>query len=133
NVDLKPSFIIEFSAPMDATTVTLVLSPAATLLPASFNAQSTIVTFAPMAALAPGQTYTATVGGNDKAGRPLGGTKTFTFMTLTPDTTPPTVMGTVPANNATGVAIATSVSVTFSEPMDETSVSLTFSPVVVQG
>ena len=35
------------------------------------------------------------------------------------DTTPPTIVSTVPANNATGVVAATTIVVTFSEPMNK--------------
>lgn len=35
------------------------------------------------------------------------------------DTTPPTIISTVPANNATGVVAATTIVVTFSEPMNK--------------
>lgn len=39
------------------------------------------------------------------------------------DTTPPTVVGTSPANNSVNVALNSSVSITFSEPMDQSSLS----------
>ncbi len=39
------------------------------------------------------------------------------------DTTPPTVVGTTPANNAAGVPLNSSVSITFSEPMDQSNLS----------
>src|SRR6266581_2246303 len=41
----------------------------------------------------------------------------------TPDTTPPTVVSIIPANGATNVAVSTTVSVNFSQPLDCTSVT----------
>src|SRR6266571_2737096 len=41
----------------------------------------------------------------------------------TPDTTPPTVVSIIPANGATNVAVSTTVSANFSEPLDCTSVT----------
>lgn len=41
----------------------------------------------------------------------------------TTDTTPPTVLSTIPANNATGVAVNSIVTATFSEPMDSASLT----------
>jgi hypothetical protein len=42
-----------------------------------------------------------------------------------PDTTPPTVSSTNPANNATGIAVGSDVLVTFSEPLSSASVTTT--------
>ena len=48
------------------------------------------------------------------------------FETAAPaDTTPPTVTATSPASSATGVDINTNVTITFSEPMDDTSINTT--------
>ncbi len=43
--------------------------------------------------------------------------------TLGPDTTPPTISSTVPAGGATGVALGTTVSANFSEPLDPATVN----------
>lgn len=40
-----------------------------------------------------------------------------------PDTTPPTIVSTSPANNATGVAVDTSITATFSENMDSSTIN----------
>ena len=40
-----------------------------------------------------------------------------------PDTTPPTVSSTTPANNATGIAVNTKVTIVFSEPMQSSTVT----------
>ncbi len=51
----------------------------------------------------------------------------FTTAGPPPDTTPPTLASSVPANNATGVALNSTVSFTFSEPM-QSGVSMSWSP-----
>lgn len=55
------------------------------------------------------------------------------FTTPTPDTTAPTVSGRSPAPDATGVAVGTDVSVTFSEPMAATSFTATTYGLRAQG
>jgi hypothetical protein len=45
--------------------------------------------------------------------------------TLAPDTTPPTVTANSPANGATGVAVSSAVTVTFSETIDPTTIGTT--------
>lgn len=68
--------------------------------------------------LAEGATYTATLtsGITDSGGNPFAGAS-WTFTTAAPpgDTTPPTVATTSPANTATGVAVDSNVTATFSE------------------
>jgi len=55
----------------------------------------------------------------DLAGNRLADTFTFSFTTLVPDTTPPTVLGITPADGATDVSPDTDVVIVFSEPMDQ--------------
>src|SRR6185503_9042867 len=83
-------------------------------------------TFTPTGNLAPLTTYTATIstGAKDLAGNALASDLVWSFTTgIIPDTTPPTVSATVPANLATGVAIGSQIAGTFSEPMDASTVS----------
>jgi hypothetical protein len=66
---------------------------------------------------AAGSTYTATLtsGITDAAGNALT-PKTWTFTTLAPtDTTAPTVINTIPKNNATGVSRTNNITAAFSE------------------
>ena len=87
----------------------------------TYVAAGSVATFAPAAPLAYNTTYTATVttGETDLAGNALTSNYVWTFTTATaPDTTPPTVVSTIPADAATGVAINQPVSATFSEAMN---------------
>jgi len=89
-----------------------------------------IATFTPVSNLAPSTTYTATVtaAATDLAGNALAGgglaPNPWTFTTGTAaDIAPPTVISTVPANAATGVAINQAVNATFSKAMDPATIS----------
>jgi hypothetical protein len=83
-------------------------------------------TFNPLNNLAPSTTYTATIttGARDLAGNALAAAFVWSFETgATPNTTPPTVSSTVPANAATGVAIGGNIAAVFSEAMDPLTIS----------
>src|SRR5882672_3907121 len=84
------------------------------------SATSNSATFTPSAPLDAMTPYTAaiTTGAMDSAGNALAANFTWNFTTgAAPDTTPPLVSATSPANAATGVALNSSVSATFSEAM----------------
>lgn len=90
----------------------------------AYNATTHVATFQPSAALAQSTSYTLTVTGiKDIAGNTLAAPFTSSF--TTGDTNPPTVLTVVPANAATGVAVNTTVKVTFSEPMDPATINTT--------
>ncbi len=98
----------------------------------AYNGSNNSVTLTPTSSLAPGATYTATARGGstdprikDAAGNALAANATWSFTTTIPvvDTTPPTVTARTPASGATGVAAATTVTATFSEPLDASTVN----------
>ncbi|HXJ71640.1 MAG TPA: Ig-like domain-containing protein, partial [Candidatus Dormibacteraeota bacterium] len=92
----------------------------------TYAAVGATATFSPVSALAPGTTYTATIstGAKDLAGNPLLNNFAWSFTTgAAPDTTRPTVIATVPANAATGVATNQTINATFSEAMDPLTIS----------
>ena len=96
----------------------------------SYDAATRIATLTPGNALAPATTYTATVHGGatdprvkDVAGNALAANSSWSFTTAAAgDTTPPTVTARSPAVGATGVAVATTVTATFSEAIDPATV-----------
>jgi Ice-binding-like/Bacterial Ig-like domain len=92
----------------------------------TYLAAGSIATFTPAAALAPNAVYTATIttGAQDLQSRPLQGNYVWTFTTgALPDTTPPTVLSTIPANAATNVPTNESVSATFSKAMNAATIN----------
>jgi hypothetical protein len=86
----------------------------------------TTATFTPFASLAYSTTYTATIttAVKDLAGNAMEGNHTWSFTTgLAPDTTPPAVSSTNPANAATGVAVNAAVTATFTEALNASTVT----------
>jgi len=120
-----------FSEPMDpatinTTTFTLrATAGAAVAGTVAYDAATNTATLTPLAQLDGGTTYTATIttGAKDVAGNSLAANRTWTFITA--DNTPPTVTSVSPLNGATDVAVNTSVTVTFSEPMNPSTINTT--------
>ncbi len=86
----------------------------------------TTATFTPSALLDYDKQYTATIttGVKDKFGNTLAVNYVWKFKTmLLPDTAPPTVTSTNPANNAINVLNNAKITVTFSEAMDSSSIN----------
>ncbi|MDQ5869259.1 MAG: Ig-like domain-containing protein [Thermoproteota archaeon] len=83
--------------------------------------------FALSSNLKPSTTYVATLtrGVRDQAGNAMTIPKTWWFTTAS-DTTPPTVIGTSPASGATGVLVTSSITATFSEPVQSWSSTTIF-------
>jgi len=110
---------------ISATTFTLAGSTAVTGV-VSLSTDGLIATFNPAADLAASTLFTATIttGAQDLAGNALAANKVWTFTTgAAPDTAAPTVSSTVPAANATDVAIGSYVTATFSEEMTTGTIS----------
>ena len=147
NVPINQKITATFSVPMNAATVIAAgtftvavagtggaaVSGVVTYVPAANTA-----TFAPAANLMTSTMYTATISiaATSAAGIPLAKTYAWSFMTgLTADTTPPTVVITVPASAATDVPTNQIISATFSEAMDPATITAagTFSVAVTGG
>jgi len=62
---------VTFSEPMDVGTVTVTLTPSASLGVPAWSSGNKVVTYTPTAPLAPGTAYTASVAGKDLAGNAL--------------------------------------------------------------
>jgi hypothetical protein len=87
-----------------------------------------VVTFIPSANLAYSTTYTATIttGVQDLAGNAMTSDYIWTFTTGTaPDTTSPTVAGVSPGIGATDVSVTSTITATFSELMDSSTINTT--------
>src|SRR3989454_179752 len=117
-----------FSKPMNAATITtatftLRAAGAAADVPATVivNAAGTIATLTPTSPLVQGTVYTATVAATvtDTIATPLGTASVWSFTT----DVAPTVTAQAPPNGATGVPLTTTVSATFSKPMNAASIT----------
>ncbi|MEP6507773.1 MAG: Ig-like domain-containing protein [Gemmatimonadales bacterium] len=125
---------VTFSEPMLASTLTSAtvflkntLTSAVIPTVISYNGSTNVLTLAPNSPLTGGTSYTVvvTTGVKDASGNALSSQFTSTFTTAVTDFVPPTVVSVNPANNATNVATNTVVQVTFSEPMDPTTITTT--------
>src|SRR5580765_638086 len=108
------------NATLTNTTFTLTQTSGGAIIGGRVSISGNTATFAPSVALAGDTNYTATIttGVQDAAGNALAANLAWTFTTAAaPDTTPPTVSAMSPASGATGVALNSPVSATFSEPM----------------
>ena len=116
-----------FSEALTASTVNTTTFTIAGV-PGTVSYSGTTATFTPTAPLAYATLYTATIttGVKDLAGNAMVTSYQWAFTTgAAPDTTPPTVSSTSPANNATGVGTTSAITVTFSEPITTTTINPT--------
>lgn len=85
----------------------------------TLDGTGTVVTFTPAQPLTPGTTYSATASDAQDIWDNVADDFTWFFTTSGPDTTPPAVIATNPADDATDVPVGTTVSATFSEPVTD--------------
>ena len=113
---------------LSTTSYTLRTTAGGATVTGAVNVSGNTATFTPTVALAGSTQYTATIStaANDAAGNALAANFSWSFTTgAAPDTTPPTVSSTSPANAATGIALNSSVSATFSKAMTNSTLSTT--------
>jgi hypothetical protein len=131
-IALTTTVTATMSEDLDAATVTTstveLRNPSNTLITSTVSESAGIITLNPNASLLPSTVYTAKViggssGVKDVAGNALATTFTWSFTTVAPDTTPPTVSGVNPANSATNISTTIAPTITFSEPMDPATIS----------
>ena len=124
NVAINTKVGATFSEVMDPATInatTFLFSQGGTAVAGTVTYAGVNVTFTPAGNLAASTVYTATVttGAKDVRGNAMAANFVWSWTTAAaPDTTAPTVTGTINANGATNVAINTAVGATFSEVMD---------------
>ncbi|MGE5608605.1 MAG: DUF4082 domain-containing protein [Bacillota bacterium] len=129
NVAVNASVTVTFNEAVDPATITtssFQLKNGAIVVPSSvaYNATTHVATLTPTSTLASSTTYTATISGvKDVAGNAMTGSVNWSFTTVAMDATPPAVTGQTPIANATGIAITTSVTATFSESVQPASIS----------
>jgi hypothetical protein len=132
-VALNKNISATFSEMMDSSSVTSGFTLTNTtdggsLVSGGVTYTGTTAVFSPLGNLSPNTTYTATIttSAKDVTGNGLASNYTWSFTTgSSADVIAPTVISTVPANAATGVAFNTKVSATFSEAMDPSTITAT--------
>jgi hypothetical protein len=132
NVAINVKVGATFSEPMDPASInatTFFLMQGTTPVAGTVSYTGVSAVLAPSANLAPSTRYTVTVKGGAGGARDLSGNAlvsdfVWSWTTrATPDTTAPTVTGTIHVNGATNVPVNTKVGATFSEAMDPLTVT----------
>lgn len=139
-VGVKSFISVMFSTSMNKKSVegAFSISKGVTCASSAWNEEATTIICTP-SALSYSTIYSVKVaaGVRDSAGNTLASDTTFSFTTAAqPDTTPPTIVAVSPSNGAQGVAPGTTITVTFSEPMNLASAQAAFaisSPAGVTG
>jgi hypothetical protein len=114
---------------MDASTIntnTFTLMQGTTPVAGTVSYVNGTATFTPADNLAPLTTYTVTIstGATDLAGNAVTSDISWTFTTgVAPDTTAPVLAATAPANAATNVPLDRTITATFSEAMDASTIN----------
>lgn len=116
-----------FSVPMDPLTLTnasFTVKNGTTSVSGSIGYSGSTVAFVPTVKLLPNTVYTCTIttAAKNVAGTPMAADYVWSFTTEVP--TPPTVISTDPANNATSVPLNKVISATFSVPMDAATLNI---------
>jgi hypothetical protein len=126
DVVLNKNITATFNMPMDPTTIngtTFTLYLGATPIAGAISYSGTTATFNPTNDLSPDTEYTATIttGAENLAGTSIANNYVWKFRTLT--LTPPIVISTDPANNATGVVLNKNITATFNMAMNPTTIN----------
>ncbi|MBC7883934.1 MAG: Ig-like domain-containing protein [Saprospiraceae bacterium] len=125
-VNLNKTISATFSVPMDPLTIngsTFTLKNGTTSVSGTVSYTGTTASFNPTINLLPGTVYTATIttGAKNLAGIPLAENYVWSFTTAA--AVAPTVISTDPVNNGTNVSLDKTISATFSEPMDPSTIN----------
>ena len=128
-VPINANMTATFSEAMNAgsiTATTFSIMQGASAVSGTVSYAGTTATFNPIGNLAASTVYTATVstGVEDMANNVMATSKVWSFTTsAAADTTAPTISSNLPVNAATGVAVGSALSATFSESMDAATIS----------
>jgi hypothetical protein len=128
-IAINTKLLVTFSTAMDPTTITtstITLKHGTTSDTGAVSYTGVTATFVPSANLASFVMYTATVttGAKDSAGHALAVNYIWSFTTTNiADTTPPTVIGNYPV--LSGAPLNSTISATFSKPMDPATITAT--------
>jgi len=136
STDTKPA--ATFSEPMNQSTITsssFTVKQGSEAVAGSISFSENTVTFTPSSALAPNAVHTINISTavKDTAGNSLANAYFWSFTTAAlADVTPPTILSVLPLSNATAVSTDIKPVVTFSEPINQTTIT-TSSFTVKQG
>lgn len=133
DVRLDSSLVLQFSGAVVPTSVVVTMSPSLSLGAPMFNSDNTEARFGPLSLVA-GTQYSFTIVAADAEGRPVTGDLMSTFTAVAQvDTMAPTLVSSTPAAAAMNVPMSSTVSLTFSEAMDPSSLVVTLQPTKTMG
>ena len=117
---------VVFSEPVDQSTIntgTFTVKNGSTVIPGSYDVTSCTVTFTPDSALSNNSAYTVqlTAGIKDLSGKNMAADFNSTFATI--DDIAPAVVSVSPAYGSVSPEVNTKVTVSFSEPLDESTIN----------
>ncbi|UCG68634.1 MAG: tandem-95 repeat protein, partial [Thermoplasmata archaeon] len=129
NIALTADIVVTFDEEMNTATVAFLCAPDPGSWSASWNAQNTVVTYSHNAFDELNLYTFQIVAGEDIAGNGLiAGAVQNPWSFTTEDITSPTITATTPADNAPNIGLDQEVIITFSEPLDNTTVTYTCLP-----
>ena len=118
-----------FSEAMNTATVLYLFNPGITFASEVWSGGNTTLTLTPSTPLMLSQSYSVGVLGQDLAGNAMMPAYSYSFTTeAAADTMAPTIVTNVPDNNAMNVPVNNGLLITFSEPMNPTSVQVALTP-----
>jgi hypothetical protein len=130
-VPLNASISATFSGPMTASTLSpatfTLADPGGAAITGTVTYANGTATFLPANPLLNNSTYTATItpGAMSAVGVALAASQIWSFTTVPAASATPTVLANLPLNNATGVAVTSTIQATFSEAMTPATLSAT--------
>lgn len=122
------AIVLGFSETMDTGSVTARLAPPVALTNPTWDEEGKVVSFTPLSPLAHSTAYVLTVEGKDLSGNALAAVQLSFTTRGPPDEVPPTLASSLPANDTVGVAVASTLSLKFSEPMNPALLTVTAEP-----
>ena len=131
-VPVTSVIIITFSETIDSSTfnsTTFTLRNNGNDVAGTIIVDGAVVTFTPLSTFSYSTTYTGTItnGVRDLAGNAMAVNYIWSFTTgAAPDTTPPTVIAVSPGDKATNVSIVSTLTATFSEAIDNSTINTSF-------
>jgi type IV pilus assembly protein PilY1 len=126
-IPLDTTVSAKFSESMSTYGITLLNTSTSAYVSGTvaYDSSSYTATFTPTSSLANSTTYTVTITGKDLVGLDLDSSTTtsWSFTTVTTDSTPPTIKSTYPVSGATSVPVSAAVVAKFSEAMLSSSIT----------
>ncbi|MFZ5468758.1 MAG: Ig-like domain-containing protein [Myxococcota bacterium] len=128
NVSTRTAVEVVFSLPMETASVQLTFNPQVPRATAAWSEEDTQLALALADPLENSRQYVLTISGRSAQGVEMDTVEVRFTTEAVVDVVPPVISATTPANAATMIPIGARLSITFSEPMDTATVSVSAAP-----